>query len=66
MAARKSGNGPIRSVPACGVPVDRRISRITAGEADSPNASRYTCWITAAEPATIGEALEVPENVAVK
>ena len=63
IARSRSGRGPIcsSSSPCCGVPVRRSSSRSSPVASTRPRARAMPCTITAA-PATIGDALEVPEN----
>ena len=64
-AAPRFGRGPIRRVPCCGVPVSRSALRIWTGVSGDPKAARAIPSRQSAEPATIGEAPDVPLNEAV-
>ena len=67
IAARTFGSGPMlpaRPAAACACPVDLRVERRVAGVSVLPLDSA-TLETSAALAATIGDALEVPENVLV-
>jgi hypothetical protein len=67
IAAGTFGSGPMFSevIPCCGDPVERRICFTSSGDKTFPVLALYADWRRIHDPATIGEALDVPLNQAV-